>query len=308
MTVEIHIGGYQGPRSVHTRATQVLAGAVARLSDGAATVRLTGNVSDAGHKAVDLLRMTEEGAFDGCYFWSSYLTGRVPDFGLFDQHFRVPERARVHALLDGPLGARLREKVAEATGYRLFGYWDNGYRQISSTRPIRTLDDCRGLRIRTFENEDYRQVFRALGFEPVDVDVRDMNAGARDGRYDAQENPLTNTLNLGINAYQPHILMTRHLLGVSSVLFNARSVDGWGAELTAIVEAAVAEATAAQRRFAIDEDADCRARLLAAGAEITEPDPALRAEMAARARPVVDRIRDRLDPDLLALIDAELRD
>jgi len=308
MTVEIRIGGYQGPRSVHTRATHVLADAVARLSDGAATVRLTGNVSDAGHKAVDLLRMTEEGAFDGCYFWSSYLTERVPDFGLFDQHFMVPDRARVHALLDGPLGDRLRDKVAEATGYRLFGFWDNGYRQISSNRPIRTLDDCRGLRIRTFENEDYKQVFRALGFEPVDVDVRDMNAAARTGRYDAQENPLTNTLNLGINAFQPHILMTRHLLGVSSVLFNARSVESWGPELTGIVAAAVAEATVAQRRFAIDEDADCRARLLAAGAEIAEPDPALRAAMTALARPVVDRIRQRLDPDLLARFDAELGD
>lgn len=306
MTIELHLGGYQGPRSVHTRASKVLAEAVSRLSDGAVEVRLTGNVSDAGHKAVDLLRMTEDGAFDGCYFWSSYLTDRVPDFGIFDQHFIVPERARTHAMLDGPLGDRLRDKVAEATGYRVFGFWDNGFRHISSNRPIRTLEDCQGMRIRTFENEEYKQVFHALGFEPVDVDVRDMNSAARTSLIDAQENPLTNTLNLGMNEYQPHILLTRHLLGVSSVLFNARSVESWGRELTAILEAAVSEATIAQRQFAIDEDADCTTRLLAEGAEIAEPDAALREAMAALARPVVDRTRRRFDPDLLALFDAEL--
>jgi len=304
--IELKFGGYQGDKSVHTRGGRVLAEAVAEETDGAVTIAFDESIVARGHKAADLLSMTESGELDGCYFSSSYLAKRVPELGLFDQHFVVPDRRRAYALLDGALGNRLRDEVAKATGFEVLGYWDNGLRHITSAVPIKSVADCTGLKLRTLANEDHQRVFRALGFDPHAIDVRDLPEAVMTRRVDAQENPLTNTLNFGIHETHRHILLTRHLLGVALVLFNAKRLAELEPEHRAGLQRAVDRATQAQRRFAEDDDDICSAELRAQGVEITELDDATRTAFAQATRPEVDITRASFSPELRALFDEEL--
>ena len=306
MTIELKFGGYQGDKSVHTRGGRVLSEAVAEETGGAITLTFDENIVARGHKAADLLSLTESGELDGCYFSSSYLAKRVPELGLFDQHFVVPGREAAYALLDGALGDRLREEVAKATGYEVLGYWDNGLRHISSAVPIKSVADCEGHKIRTLANEGHQRVFRALGFEPAAIDVRDLPDAVKSGRVTAQENPLTNILNFALHETHKHILMTRHLLGVALVLFNAKRLASLDPELRAGLERAVDRAASAQRQFAEEDDTFCSAELRAQGVEITELDGPTRAAFAAATRPEVDTTRSQFTPELRALFDAEL--
>ena len=307
MALELKFGGYQGNRSVHTRGARVLVDAVAEETNGAVSLVFDENITARGQKATDLLSLTENGDLDGCYFWSSYLVRRVPELGLFDQYFVVPDRRRAYALLDGALGDRLRCEVAAATGYEVLGYWDNGLRHISSTVPIKCLGDCAGLKIRTLANEDHQRVFRALGFDPVFIDVRDLPEAVMTGRVDAQENPLTNILNFGIHETHRHILLTRHLLGVALVLFNAERLRGLDAGIRADLQRAVDRSSEAQRRFAEEDDVFCRAELHLQGVEITELDDDAREIFARTVRAEVEITRNRLAPALRELFDKELR-
>lgn len=306
MTVELKFGGYQGDKSVHTRGGRVLAQELAKETDGAVTISFDESIVSRGHKAADLLTMTESGALDGCYFSSSYLAKRVPELGIFDQHFVVPDRRRAYALLDGELGDRLRKEVAAATGYEVLGYWDNGLRHITSADPIKSVADCSGLKLRTLANEDHQRVFRALGFEPSAIDVRDLPDAVRTRKVDAQENPLTNTLNFGIQETHRHILLTRHLLGVALVLFNAETLRKLDDDMRAALQRAVDTATLAQRRFAEEDDDICGAELRKQGVEITELTDGERAAFAAATRPEVDITRSQFAPDLRDLFDREL--
>lgn len=306
MTGALRFGGYQGERSVHTRAGRVLAEAVAAETGGALAMAFDENIVARGHKAADLLTMTESGDLDGCYFSSSYLAKRVPELGLFDQHFVVPDRRRAYALLDGALGDRLRIEVAKATGYEVLGYWDNGLRHITSAVPIESVADCRGLKLRTLANEDHQRVFRALGFAPHAIDVRDLPEAVRTQRVDAQENPLTNTLNFGIHETHRHILLTRHLLGVALVLFNAERLAGMDPAARAGLERAVTRATAAQRRFAEEDDTLCSAELRARGVAIVDLDDTERAAFREATRAEVEITRQNFAPELRELFDREL--
>lgn len=303
---KLKFGGYQGDKSVHTRGGRVLVDAVAEETDGAVTIDFDENIVVRGHKAADLLTMTESGELDGCYFSSSYLANRVPGLGLFDQHFVVPDRRRAYALLDGALGDRLRDEVAKATGYEVLGYWDNGLRHITSAVPIKSIADCAGLKLRTLANEDHQRVFRALGFDPQAIDVRDLPDAVRSRRVDAQENPLTNTLNFGIHDTHRHILLTRHLLGVALVLFNADRLSAMTPGERAGLQRAVDRATLAQRRFAEEDDDICSAELRAQGVEITELSEAERAAFREATRAEVDITRAHFAPDLRDLFDTEL--
>ena len=302
----LKFGGYQGDNSVHTRGGRVLAKALAEESGGAVTLEFDESIVARGHKAADLLSMTESGELDGCYFSSSYLAKRVPELGLFDQHFVVPDRRRAYVLLDGALGDKLREEVAKTTGYKVLGYWDNGFRHITSAVPIKSVADCAGIKLRTLANEDHQRVFRALGFAPQAIDVRDLPKAVKTRQVDAQENPLTNTFNFGIHDTHRHILLTRHLLGVALVLFNAERLAGLAPDECAGLQRAVDRATIAQRKFAEDDDDICSAKLRAEGVEITELSEADRAAFREATRAEVDITRAAFPPELRALFDKEL--
>ena len=303
---QLKFGGYQGDKSVHTRGGRVLAEAIAEETGGAVSLAFDENIVARGHKAADLLSMTESGELDGCYFSSSYLAKRVPELGLFDQHFVVPDRRRAYTLLDGALGTRLRQEVARATGYEVLGYWDNGLRHISSATPIKSIADCKDLKLRTLANEDHQRVFRALGFDPRAIDVRDLPEAVKTGTVDAQENPLTNILNFDLHLTHRYILMTRHLLGVALVLFNAKRLAGLDPDIRAGLQRAVDRAAQAQRQFAEEDDAICSAELRAQGVEITDLDDAMRASFAQTTRAEVDVTRSQFSAELRELFDKEL--
>ena len=155
--IALHLAGYQPARSVHTRALHALRESVARRAGDALRIDVTDSIVAQGRKASDLLTMVDSGELDGCYFASSYLAGRVPGLGLFDQPFQAGSREDVFGALDGDTGVALANELAAATGYRVLGWWDNGIRHISNAvRPIRTPADCAGLRLRTLDNAQHQ--------------------------------------------------------------------------------------------------------------------------------------------------------
>jgi C4-dicarboxylate-binding protein DctP len=295
----LRCGGYQGQDSVHTRALRVLEVEIGRAGP-LVEVELTPNITEQGRKASDLLTLVEGGELDLCYFSSSYLAGRVPSLRMLDLPFLVTDRERAYWALDGDLGKRLADDIGTATGFRVLAYWDNGFRHFSNRlRPIRHPRDCQGMNIRTLDNALHQQVFRALGFEPIVIDVKDMPAAIASGAVDAQENPLTNTLNFGLHRTHRHISMTSHFFGVALVLVNRAKFDGWSADTRQLVSNAVATATRAQRGFATGEDVDCLARLKADGCEIVAADAIDRPAFEAAVADIRQAEISRLDPALV---------
>jgi TRAP-type C4-dicarboxylate transport system substrate-binding protein len=282
--LRIRLGGYQPAGSVHTRALRRLADDLRQCLGPRIEIALTDSIIAAGRRADDLLAMTEGDEIDICYFSSSYLAARVPPLEPFDRPFLFADRNEAYALLDGAAGQRLRDEVARATGFRVLGFWDNGFRHISNNRrPIRRPADCAGLRIRTLDNAMHQAFFRQLGFEPVFIDVKDLVKAAADGAIDAQENPLTNIVNFELHRHHRFVSLTAHLFGVALLLVNRWRFDGWPAKVQAAVHAAAATATLAQRRDAAAEDDVCYRRLMAEGVQIVMATGLDRAAFASAA-------------------------
>ncbi|MBO0763288.1 MAG: TRAP transporter substrate-binding protein [Hyphomicrobiaceae bacterium] len=265
----VRMGGYQAETSILTRALRRLAASLTAAPGADWQVEVIRDVTERGARAADLLAMVERGDVELCYFAASYLAGRVPSLGQFDEPFPVADRARLYADLDGERGARLAGDLEGLTGYKLLGFWDNGLRHISNRlRPIRHPDDCRGMRIRTLDNAMYSRVLAAVGFTPVVIDVKDLARAVETHAVDAQENPLTNTVNFRLHKTHKHLSLTSHFHGVSLLLANRAWFEGLSPALQAALPSAAADATAVQRQWAIDEDALCLQRLQAEGVTI----------------------------------------
>ena len=305
MSFTLRIAGYQDARSVHTRAMRTLEAALQdALGSGIATA-FEENIAARGRKVTDLLDLVEAGELDLCYFSSSYLTARVPALGVFDIPFELTDRPRTQRLLQGGLGAHIAGDVARHTGYRVLGFWDNGLRNISNRlRPIRTPADCKGLRIRTLPSEGYHAAFRALGMAPVTIDIRDFVEAIASHKVDAQENPLTNIRQFGLQAHHRHVTMTQHFHGIALLLCNAKLWTSATPRFRDALTNAALKATQAQWDFATQDERESRSALQAEGVAIVDLDDAGRAAFRAAVRPLAERQIAALPPKLAALLNA----
>jgi TRAP-type transport system periplasmic protein len=296
----LRMGGYQGPASVHTRGAHLLANELDRRTDGAYTIAITDNITALGRQSIELFDMVEGDELDLCYFASSYLVQRVPNLAVFDLPFAIASRQQIYALLDTELGRDLSDDVAARTGFQVLGFWDNGARHLSNRmRPIARPEDCRGMVMRTMNSAVHQDTFRALGFDPRFIDVKDFVEAVRSHTVDAQENPLTNTVNFKIHETHRFVTMTGHFYGVALVLGNAKRIGALPQSVRQALQESVTIATKAQRAYAVDEDEKCLAALIAAGVEVIRPEAVDRAAFVRATAEVVARTKRTIDSSIL---------
>jgi tripartite ATP-independent transporter DctP family solute receptor len=137
----------------------------------------------------------------------------VPAADVQQVPFSFRSAAQAHRAMDGPLGAYLR---AEMSAHGIVGFpvgaFDNGMRQIaSSKRPVVTPDDLAGVKMRVPAGQMFADTFRALGAEPITINVDAIYRGLQAGTVDAQENPLAVVELFKLYEVVRYVSMTNHM-------------------------------------------------------------------------------------------------
>jgi TRAP-type transport system periplasmic protein len=270
----LRLGGYQGAGSILTQSLASLADELRRdaVQAQGRGVELDIDVTAHGESANALFASIENGKRHLGYMASGYLSARVPELGVLDLAFSVTDRARALAALDGEAGHLLSAAVARQSGYRVLGFWDNGFRHISnSVRPIRHCEDCRGLVIRTLDSAGYRNALAALGFNPCTTDVKELVRVVSTGEVQAQENPLTNLLTFALWRHHPHVSLTGHYFGVLLLVCHGDWYDALREDERQRLTRAAANVTRQQRELAAQADALALTALRRHGVMILEP-------------------------------------
>jgi TRAP-type C4-dicarboxylate transport system substrate-binding protein len=300
----IKFGGYQPPASIHNQAARRFGEVLEQKLGDRVAFELIGSVLDLGRPSGDLPVMVESGELAFCYMSTVRFTGWVPELQLLELPFLVRDRETAWAALDGELGDLFTRRMHATTPFRVVGLWDNGFRHLSNrVRPIRRPEDCRGLTIRTQMSDLHGEVFRALGFEPIAADIKQFVAEIAGGRFDAQDNPLTNIYTFGVHRHHPYITLSGHFFGVSFLIVNERQYRSWPPDVQAAVDEAAVHATALQRQLAASEDEDVLTRLDPRENDVIELTAGEQAAFVAAVLPVLVRHRKRLDPKLFEYLD-----
>jgi len=303
--ITIRFGGYQMPASIHNQAAAFFGERLRERLGDRVRFELIGNVLALGRGSGDLPVMVEHGELSCCYISTVRFTDPVPELKVLELPYVVRDRAAVQRAFDGEFGALAKRRMLEHTPFRLLGIWDNGFRHITNkVRPIRTPTDCRGLRIRTQESRLHAEAIGALGFEPIPVDVKVFVDEIATERFQAQENPLTNTYNFGVQNHHRYFTLTGHLFGAAAMICNEQHYRSWPADVRAAVDEAAREATAHQFRLAAAEDEEILAKLDPAQVEIVHLSPPELAAFVEAVQPMLGKYRAELDPKLFAFLGA----
>ena len=302
-TIKIRMGGYGPSTTSFSRSLKLIGDSLQRDLGDRVDVKYVWNIMDFGYRAEDILWLVEDGILSLGYQSSSYLTDRVPALGFVDLPFLFERTDAARAAIDGALGRFLARKIEERVNYRILGWFENGFRQISNRlRPVHAPPDLKAMRIRVLPSEVQARTFELLGAVPLRWDLTEAIAAIKAGTIDAQENPFANTVTYGVHKFHRFHTVTNHFYISRPIFLHRPSFDAWPVELQQAMRAAVQHAVAFQRDLAIEEDREARAAILAAGCEITELTALQLAEFRAAVTPLLDEARQTYGQEMFDLI------
>lgn len=290
--IKIRMGGYGPPATSFSRALRLIGDTLVAEFDERISVNYVWNIMDFGYRAEEILWLVEHGVLTLGYQSSSYLTDRVPELGFVDLPFLFARRDQARAAMDGELGRFLAEKIEERVSYRILGWFENGFRQISNRlRTVHSPADLKGMRIRVLPSEVQARTFELLGCIPLRWDLTEAIAAIKAGTIDAQENPFANTVTYGVHKFHRFHTVTNHFYVSRPIFLNRTQFEAWPADLQRAMREAVNRAIAFQRQEAIVEDREARAAIEAAGCEIAELTAGEHAQFRAAVAPLLTEAR-----------------
>jgi TRAP-type C4-dicarboxylate transport system substrate-binding protein len=289
------MGGYGPATTTHSRALKMIGDRLAEQFGKEVEIKYLWNVMDFGYKSEDVLWMSERGIMTVAYQSTSYLTGRVPELEFIDLPFLFESLEQAREAMDGALGAYMTRRIEERIpGYRILGYFENGYRHLSNRlRQIHTPADMKGIKIRSLPSRIHARAYELMGAVPLVMDLRPAIEGLTSGEIDAQENPLANTVDYSVHKLHRYHTLTGHIYLSRGIYCNRAAFESWPQALQEAMQKAVREGVLAQREMAVREERIARKTIEEAGGEIIELTPAERALFVEAVKPLHDEARTR---------------
>ena len=220
---------------------------------------------------------------------SGILASQVKDFEVFDFPFIFANAKEADAIVDGPFGQKLHAKLADK-GIIGLAYVELGFRNITnSKKPINTVEDIAGLKLRVIPNAINVDWVKALGANPTPMAFPEVYAGLEQKAIDGQENPLSVILANKFYEVQKNLAVTNHQYNPQSLIFSKKVWDGLAEADRKLLKDAAVEAAAFQRKVNRDKSADDLQELKKAGMQVTEFSAAEQAKLRDKLKPVVEK-------------------
>ena len=171
----------------------------------------------------ETLEQTRVGAIDLNRTNVALIGTMVPSVNVLAMPFLFRSLEHLQHVLDGPIGNEILGSL-EAHGFVGLTFYDSGARSIyNSVRPVRSLDDLKGLRLRVQQSEQMSDMIRALGAQPVEMPYGQVLTGLANRLIDGAENNWPSFVTTGHYKYAGYYILTQHTVS-PEVLIDRKSV------------------------------------------------------------------------------------
>ena len=175
------------------------------------------------------------------------------EFEVFDLPYIFPDKATLYRVMDGAVGKSLFTKL-ESKGIHGLAFWDNGYKQIHANKPVKTVADLKGLKLRIQSSKVLDAQMRKVGASPQVLAFGEVYTALQTGTVDGGENTLSNIFTQKMHEVQKHITISDHGYIGYGVIVNKKFWEGLPADIRTILERAMGEATIYERQVAQQEN------------------------------------------------------
>jgi TRAP-type transport system periplasmic protein len=220
---------------------------------------------------------------------SGILASQVKDFEVFDFPFMFANAKEADAVVDGPFGQKMHAKLLEK-GIVGLAYTELGFRNITnSKKPLNTVEDIAGLKLRVIPNAINVDWVKAVGANPTPLAFPEVYAALEQKAIDGQENPLNVILANKFAEVQKHLAITNHQYNPQSLIFSKKVWDTLSPADQKILQDSALEASKFQRQASRDASATTLDALKKAGMQVTEFSQAEQAKLREKFKPVIEK-------------------
>jgi C4-dicarboxylate-binding protein DctP len=229
----------------------------------------------------------------------------VKEFEVFDLPYIFPSKAALYKVTEGPIGKSLMAKL-EPKGITGLAFWDNGFKVMSSNKPLHKVADFKGQKMRIQSSKVLDAEMRALGANPQVLAFSEVYQALQTGVVDGTENPPSNFYTQKMHEVQKHLTMSNHGYLGYAVIVNKKFWDGLPADIRTQLEGAMKEASKYNNDIAQRENDEALAAVKKSGkTTVYELTAQEQAEWRKALQPVQSDMAGRIGKDLIDAINKE---
>ncbi|MEW6707568.1 MAG: TRAP transporter substrate-binding protein [Pseudomonadota bacterium] len=300
----IRFGYGLNEQSNQGRAVKVFADEVEKLSGGKMKVRAIG--AAALGPDVQQQQALIGGAQEMMVGSTATLVGIVKEMALWDTPFLFNTVEEADAVLDGPVGKKVLDKLPEK-GLVGLAYWENGFRNTTNNkRPIQKAEDFDGIKLRVMQNPVYLEAFKSLGANAVPMAFSELFSALETKAVDGQENPYNTILSSKFYEVQKYVTATNHVYSPWIVLVSKKYWDGLSRDEQQVLQKAAVKSRDFERKDTREEAARALSELQAKGMQFNKLAPSETAKLRDKLAQVNASISANVGPALWQETQAEL--
>jgi tripartite ATP-independent transporter DctP family solute receptor len=212
------------------------------------------------------------GNLDFTFGGSDVLSQFEPKMAVFALPFMFRDYEHSNAVLDGEVGKKAHDALRER-GIRVLAAGAQGFRYILTKKPVNTVADLKGLKIRVPEGEVMLRLFQLVGANPVSVPWPETYMAAKNNVIDGLEGVPLVLLNFKMYETGKNVAKTRHVLATLNLLVSEKVFQALPADVQKIVQDSAKEAWNWTREAAKKGNEKAEEDLAKMGVQFTSPDP-----------------------------------
>ena len=211
-------------------------------------------LTTVGEDRQTVIDLTANGDIDISTVYVNSLAAINKDLFVWDMPFLFNNISDASEHLDGEVGQSLLRAVSEKSNLVPLTYtFSGGFRLMPSTKPIAKLSDFAGLKVGSTKSPVSMDTFRALGADPVEMNVEDLRDSIGNGTVDCGETTYPRFFVLGHDTVSKYINDTTHNVFLTCIITNKDLFGKLTKEQQELFFSTALEAAAIERKETVDQ-------------------------------------------------------
>lgn len=268
---DLKFGMVAGPSSNEYKAVKFFADEVKAHSKGKIEISIYPS-AQLGDDRV-MMKQIKDGALDFTLGESARFQIFYPEAEIFALPYMLKDfSVAKKALLETKFGQGLIQKINKDLGMTLLSVGYNGTRQTTSNRPINSIEDMKGLKLRVPNAATNLAFAKHVGASPTPMAFSEVYLALQTNSVDGQENPLPTIQAQKFYEVQKYLALTNHILNDQLYLASNETLDELPADLQKVVKEAAEKAAQYHTKLFVDGENELISFFKEKGVTVTQPD------------------------------------
>ena len=213
-----------------------------------------------------------------------------------DAPFLFRDLAHWNGVLDADMLKPVADEIERRARVMLIGYAGGGVRNIFANRPLRTIAELRGLKVRVQGAPIWSRTFQAVGMAPTVIAYNEIYNAIQNNVIDAGENEAAGVEQMRFYEVAPQLALTQHAITIRPLCFSSQSFARLPNDLQAAIRRAGREAAVYGRQIESQED-ESKLEALEKAGRLKRVEFAERAQMKRLVDPVMQEYAKEIDAE-----------